>query len=65
MGIKFLRLPEVKDRTALSRSSIYLRISKGTFPKQIDLGGGRAIGWLESDIQQWIEQRVAESRKEN
>ncbi len=49
-----LRLPEVKSQTGLSRSAIYQRIAEGTFPKQINLGG-RAVGWLEEDIQNWIE----------
>lgn len=52
-----LRLPTVKARTGLSRSSIYLRIASGTFPKPISLGS-RAVGWLESDIEQWIETQV-------
>ena len=56
-----LRLPEVKTQTGLSRSAIYQRISDGIFPKQIDLGG-RAVGWLESDVQNWIKQRLAKSR---
>ena len=62
-NIKIVRLPKVKEMTGLSRSSIYLRISENTFPKQINLGG-RAIGWLESDIQDWINQRIVESRIE-
>jgi hypothetical protein len=40
-----LRLPAVKTRTGLSRSTIYLRVSQGTFPKPVSLGG-RAVGWL-------------------
>ncbi len=60
---RVIRLPDVKAITSLSRSAIYDRISKGTFPKQISLGG-RAIGFLESDVQKWIEQRVAASRAE-
>ena len=39
-----LRLPEVKKSTGLSRSTIYLRISQGTFPKPVCLGR-RAVGW--------------------
>ena len=35
-----LRFPTVKDRTGLSRSTIYLRISRGTFPAPVSLGGG-------------------------
>ncbi len=42
-----LRLPTVKTRTGLSRSTIYLRIAQGTFPKPVNLGG-RAVGWLEA-----------------
>lgn len=51
-----LRLPEVKRRTGKSRSSIYLDISKGIFPQSITIGS-RSVGWLESDIQQWIDMR--------
>jgi len=51
---KILRLPEVKTQTGLSRSSIYKRISESKFPKQINLGG-RAIGWLESDMSMSIQ----------
>ena len=63
MAYNILRLPQVKDQTGLSRSAIYQRIADGIFPRQIDLGG-RAVGWLESDIQNWIKQRVAQSRFE-
>ena len=50
---KLLRLPEVKQTTGLSKSSIYARIAEGTFPKQISLGP-RLVVWVESDIQNWI-----------
>ena len=63
MSYSILRLPVVKENTGLSRSAIYARISEGSFPKQISLGG-RAVGWLESEIQNWIKQRLAESRQE-
>jgi len=62
MSIKFIRLPEVKNKTGLSRSSIYLRMSNGEFPQSISLGS-RAIGWLESDINEWLEQCIATSKK--
>ena len=64
MNYSILRLPKVKNDTGLSRSAIYQRIAEGTFPKQINLGGGRAVGWLEADIQNWIKQRLADSRME-
>ena len=58
-----IRLPIVKSRTGLSRSTIYSQIKKGTFPKQISLGI-RSVGWLEQDIEDWIESRVDESQRE-
>ncbi len=58
---KIQRLPSVIATSGLSRSSIYLRVAEGTFPKPVSLGG-RAVGWLESDVQRWVEQRIAESR---
>lgn len=62
MATSILRLPVVKARTGLSRSTIYLRVSEGTFPKPVSLGG-RAVGWVEAEIQQWLEQRIEASRK--
>jgi prophage regulatory protein len=52
-----LRLPTVKGRTGLSRSTIYLRVADGSFPRPVSIGS-RAIGWLESDIEAWIMHRA-------
>ena len=60
---KILRLPQVKSQTGLSRSTIYLRIKNREFPESISLGG-RAVGWLESDIQAWLDDKRKESRGE-
>lgn len=57
-----LRLPVVIDRTGLSRSTVYLMMSKNEFPSSISLGD-RAVGWLEDDINSWLEQRIEASRK--
>jgi prophage regulatory protein len=62
MADSILRLPAVKTRTGLSRSTIYLRVSQGTFPRPVSLGG-RAVGWVEEEIQSWLSERIAESRK--
>jgi len=62
MVTTILRLPVVKTRTGLSRSTIYLRISNGTFPTPVSLGG-RAVGWIESEIQDWLEKQIEASRK--
>lgn len=61
MSESILRLPQVKVRTGLSRSLIYLFIKEGKFPKQVNLGD-RAVGWLESEIDRWIESRIKKSR---
>ena len=58
---KILRLSEIKTVTGLSRSSIYLRISEQRFPKPINLGG-RAVGWLEDEVEAWVDQQVQQSR---
>jgi len=60
MSTFILRLPEVKTRTGLARSTIYARIAEGSFPKSISLGA-RAVGWVEADIQDWLNARIAES----
>jgi prophage regulatory protein len=56
-----LRLPAVKASVGLSRSTIYLRIAEGTFPKPVSLGG-RAVGWLQAEIDAWMKQRIEFSR---
>ena len=60
-GGTILRLALVRSRVGISRTSIYQRMSEGTFPKCIRLGP-KAVGWLEHEIDDWIAQRVAESR---
>ena len=59
--VRFLRLPEVLDRTGLSRSTIYVRLDRGLFPRPVSLGA-RAVGWLESEVDEWIRERIAASR---
>ena len=61
MATLILRLPDVKKRTGLSRSTIYNRVDQRSFPQPISLGG-RAIGWIEAEINEWLSQRIAESR---
>jgi len=61
MTNSILRLPAVKTRTGLSRSTIYLRISKNEFPVPISLGG-RAVGWVESDINNWLTEKIEAAR---
>ncbi|OLQ92645.1 AlpA family transcriptional regulator [Vibrio panuliri] len=64
MSHKIIRLPEVIRRTGLSRSTIYLHMSKGVFPKSVSLGE-RAIGWAETDVEQWLDERITEAKAIN
>jgi len=61
MTTVILRLPAIKARTGLSRSTIYLRISKNEFPVPISLGG-RAVGWLEEDVENRLDEKIEASR---
>lgn len=51
-GGNILRLPEVRLRTGLSKSTIYELEAKGRFPHRIRLTE-RAVGWVEGEIQEW------------
>ena len=58
MTHSILRLPDVKATTGLSRSTIYLRITQGVFPKPVSLGG-RAVGWPASEVAALNAARIA------
>jgi prophage regulatory protein len=53
-----LRLPAILTSTGLSRSTIYLRIAQGEFPKPVSLGG-RAVGWPASEVAALNAARIA------
>ena len=54
MKERLLKLPEVIQRVAFSRSTIYEKMRLGEFPEQVRLGV-RAVAWREADIDNWIE----------
>lgn len=60
---RFVRLPEVMQRTGLSRSSVYARMKDGRFPEHRLLGARTAV-WVESELEQWLaaEESVALER---
>lgn len=58
-----LRRRQVERRVGLTRSPLYARIKDGTFPKPIRLGSGRAVGWIESEIDAWLTDQIEKSRK--
>lgn len=52
------RLPVVLEKTGLSKSSMYQQIKAGSFPRPVPLGD-RLVGWLDSEVEEWIQSRVA------
>ncbi len=56
-----IRLRQAIIKTGLSRSTIYTLIKLGDFPKQIQLSP-RTMGFLESEIDEWIAGRIAASK---
>jgi prophage regulatory protein len=58
---RLIRRTEVETLTGLRRSTIYDHIQGGRFPRPIRLGA-RSVAWLESEINDWIAERIAASR---
>lgn len=52
--MRFLKLKEVMEKTALSRSAIYRKMNEDAFPKSVNLGD-RAVAWIESEVDEWME----------
>ncbi|WP_354691786.1 AlpA family transcriptional regulator [Phytobacter sp. RSE-02] len=63
MSQSLIRLSEVLRRAPISKAWLYKLISQGKFPKPIKIGS-RAIAFVESEVDDWINQRIEESRKE-
>ena len=65
---RFIRLKEVKERVALSQSRIYDLVSHGEFPRPVKLGAvrkeskidSRTNYWLENEVDNYIDERIAE-----
>jgi len=56
--MKICRLPTLEEKTGLSRWTIDRLEGRGDFPKRVKLGP-RSIGWLEDEVDDWIEDRLA------
>ncbi|HZL51011.1 MAG TPA: AlpA family transcriptional regulator [Terracidiphilus sp.] len=62
--VSFLRLPELKSVTGLSKSSLYALIRANSFPSPVQLGP-RTVAWVRSEVRQWAEERISKSRSES
>ncbi|EDL69130.1 conserved domain protein [Vibrio campbellii HY01] len=59
MTMRFLRIQDVMSLTGLGRSTIYKFMADETdFPKSVPIGG-RAVAWVESEIEEWMESRLS------
>lgn len=56
-----LRRRQVEARTGFPRSTLYLKISQGEFPRPIKIGA-RAVGWVAAEVDNWLEEKIKESR---
>jgi prophage regulatory protein len=64
-SVRIIRLSDVAEKLSISRSKLFDMIAKGFFPQPFSLiPGGRAVGFLESDVNQWILDRKAAAEKE-
>jgi len=61
MGLQILKVGEVERKVKLDRTSIYRMVKRGDFPLMIKLGE-RSSGWIESEVEQWLEDRIKASR---
>ena len=52
---KLLRINDVSNKTTLAKSTIWLKMSQGKFPKPTKLSDSINV-WRESDIDAWIDQ---------
>ena len=60
---RILRRQLVESQTGLSRSKIYDLITRDEFPRPIKIGA-RAVGWVEADIEAWINVKIDAAKHE-
>ena len=62
MGASILRRSEVLHKIGISKTTLQTLMDAGQFPKPVKLGGpdARAVGWVDSEVQDWIDQKIAE-----
>lgn len=54
-SIRIVRNAQVRTKLDVSEAKLFDMIAKGIFPAPFQIiPGGRAVGWLESDVDKWI-----------
>jgi prophage regulatory protein len=61
-NLRVMRIDDVMKRTGLARASIYKYALNQTFPQQVQLGRGGAVGWLEQEVHAWVQEQIDKSR---
>ena len=57
--MRFIKMKEVMAKTGLAKSTVYKHIADNQFPNSVSLGK-RAVAWLESEVEEWMLERIAE-----
>jgi prophage regulatory protein len=57
-SLRVIRMGDARGKVGLCPSKIYDLIDQGLFPRPFQLvPGGRAVGWLEADLDEWLRER--------
>lgn len=56
--LRLIRLAEVMRKIGMGRTWVYAKVADGTFPQPINFGG-RAVAWVESEVDAWIRSQIA------
>lgn len=58
-SVCLIRQRRVTEKTGMGKSTIYDLMARDLFPQRIVLAGGKAVAWLESEIDEWIAKQIA------
>jgi prophage regulatory protein len=56
--MRIMRFREVREKTGLSRSTVWRLERSGAFPRRHQLSPG-AVGWFDEDVEEWLRKRSA------
>jgi len=62
MSRRFIKIKELNGITSLSTATTYRLMAESKFPKQIKVTGSKSVAWDSQEIDDWLEQRIADSK---